>query len=305
MTPESSCLRIVVPSALSKLAASSRAKLCVVALPNANAYPICPALPVAFAAMVAGRCERLQIYFATDGIRRARALGTETLGHLDRSKGRDRELREIEIFRIRIVENLAVQCDERLRGIRGTQGDDGYGIRRTAVRSRDGCRRQLFERIGDMVESRFFERLATEENRRNGSARQCQTSIDGDAANRAQLLCVERMEFDVESRAAMNGDALDGCGGKPGATTETRYVPRSTSISNRPRRPVSIDAGAVPTSTTRACSIGVPSGVWTNPLMAQTRKRGNDGKIHASFFASARASSVSRADCDRFKVSCF
>ena len=113
------------------------------------------------------------------------------------------------------------------------------------------------------------------------------------------------MEFDVESRAAMNDDALDGCGGKPGATTETRYVPRSTSISNRPRRPVSIDAGAVPTSTTRACSIGVPSGVWTNPLMAQTRKRGNDRKIHASFFASARASSVSRADCDRFKVSCF
>jgi len=144
--------------------------------------------------MVAGRCERLQIYFATDGIRRARALGTETLGHLDRSKGRDRELRKIEISRIRIVENLAVQCDERLRGIRGTQGDDGYGIRRTAVRSRDGCRRQLFERIGDMVESRFFERLATEENRRNGSARQCQTSIDGDSANRAQLLCVERMD---------------------------------------------------------------------------------------------------------------
>ena len=96
------------------------------------------------------------------------------------------------------------------------QGDDGYGIRRTAVRSRDGCRWQLFERIGNMVESRFFERLATEENRRNGSARQCQTSIDGDSANRAQLLCVERMEFDVESRAAMNDDALDGCGGKTG-----------------------------------------------------------------------------------------
>lgn len=163
-----------------------------------------------------------------------------------------RHEREIEVARVAVVEELAVERHQRFRRIGPTQRDDGDRALGPAVRAREGRARKILQSFDRTVVAEPFEIGSRHRDRRERALNGRQPAIDGRLTDLAKFGRVEWFEADLNLRVVRAVDcdherSVPARGDrKPVLSRRSaqREIPRGAACRGHVRRPVQLNLRA-------------------------------------------------------------